>query len=365
MRSRALFTGLLTGVRILPAPPGLRGIHFRRADLPAPAGDVLILAHVSRVVAPAEIGLPALPGRCTIVGDRAARVGVATVEHVLSALAGLGVRDALVEVDGPEVPIFDGSARPFVEMIMATADAEPRSRGVTQSRGEGDAAPTHTSQRDDRPRAPGSASNAECRMPDAVPASTGDWLLPTASLSVSDASGARIDITPCAPHDTPIYAYTLDYSGHPDPRVRGALPARTAACPAPHASPAARDFYAARVAPARTFCLASEARAMQQAGLFAGLTPRDMLVLDDGTGEPIDNAFRPGLADGALARQPDGSPPFEPAAHKLLDLIGDLALLGAPLHAHVHAFRGGHALTHEACRAVLAALAGVRRVARP
>lgn len=78
---------------------------------------------------------------------------------------------------------------------------------------------------------------------------------------------------------------------------------------------------------------------MRSMGLFAHLTPREMLVL--GADGPIDNALR--FED-------------EPARHKLLDLIGDLALVGAPLQADIVATRSGHALAHEAARAVLGSL---------
>ena len=75
---------------------------------------------------------------------------------------------------------------------------------------------------------------------------------------------------------------------------------------------------------------------MKQLGLFQNLTTRDMLVI--GPKGPIDNAYRF---------------PDEPARHKLLDLIGDLALVGRPLVARVHAVRSGHALNHAAARALL------------
>ena len=55
---------------------------------------------------------------CTVIGDRESGA-VATIEHLMAALAGLGVDNVLVEIDGPEVPILDGSAAPFVEAIDA------------------------------------------------------------------------------------------------------------------------------------------------------------------------------------------------------------------------------------------------------
>lgn len=86
-----------------PATPGT-GIHFVRTDL---TGDNRIEAHVDNV-STVRLGT-------TIANDNGA--SVATVEHLMSALAGLGVNDAIIEIDGPETPAMDGSAAPFVELI--------------------------------------------------------------------------------------------------------------------------------------------------------------------------------------------------------------------------------------------------------
>lgn len=93
--------------------------------------------------------------------------------------------------------------------------------------------------------------------------------------------------------------------------------------------------YCQSIAPARTYCLDHEATALQRAGLFQGLTPADMLVI--GPQGPIENAYR---LDN------------EPAAHKLLDAIGDLALAGRPIQADIACHRSGHALNHQMARAL-------------
>lgn len=99
--------GLHTGKRVRmvlkPAKPGT-GIHFVRTDL---TGDNRIEAHVDNV-STVRLG--------TTISN-AAGASVATVEHLMSALAGLGVNDAIIEIDGPETPAMDGSAAPFVELI--------------------------------------------------------------------------------------------------------------------------------------------------------------------------------------------------------------------------------------------------------
>ena len=92
----------------------------------------------------------------------------------------------------------------------------------------------------------------------------------------------------------------------------------------------ARDDYVADIAPARTYSLKEEAEALWQAGLCRHLTPRDVLVIgDDG---PIQNEFR--FRD-------------EPVRHKMLDAIGDLALVGTIVECQVVANRSGHGLNRQ------------------
>ena len=91
-------------VVLAPADPD-SGISFLRTNLPG-SDDVVIPARAARV------GSTEL---CTVLGEAGA--SVATVEHLLAALFGLGVDNAVVEIDGPEVPVMDGSARPFVVAI--------------------------------------------------------------------------------------------------------------------------------------------------------------------------------------------------------------------------------------------------------
>jgi len=99
-----LHTGAPVQVRILPAPADY-GVCFRRTDL-VPA--VEIPAHSDFVV---ETTL------ATVLGKEGAEVS--TVEHCLGALSGLGVDNAVVEVDGPELPILDGSASPYVQALLS------------------------------------------------------------------------------------------------------------------------------------------------------------------------------------------------------------------------------------------------------
>ena len=88
------------------------GIWFRRTDVAD--RDALVRAHWSMVT----------PSRLCTVIENASGVSVSTIEHVMAALAGSGVHNALVELDGPEVPILDGSSVPFVEGFLVAGLTE-------------------------------------------------------------------------------------------------------------------------------------------------------------------------------------------------------------------------------------------------
>ncbi len=104
-RGVGLHSGAPAKLVMHPAPADF-GIWFKRADVGG--GDPMIAARREAVVS-AEL--------CTRLANDSG-IGISTVEHVMAALAGCGVHNALVEVDGPEVPILDGSSRPFVEAIL-------------------------------------------------------------------------------------------------------------------------------------------------------------------------------------------------------------------------------------------------------
>lgn len=279
-----LFSARQGTLRLMPAPGG-SGICFVRPGDPRPTPATI--AHLSTV--PAHTCIPgAVAGRnTTLARSPAAPEGFATVEHLLSAMAGLGVHDAAIELDGPEVPIFDGSAGAFVRAI--------REAGVRHH-------PLGSPLRE---------------------------IVPTREVVVRDErTGASIRALPRAAPGAS-WSYTLFYG------PRSPIPSQTAAFE--HG-----QDYAALVAPARTFCLEGEALAMRALGMFSHVSASEMLVLDAG-GRPIDNELRF---------------PDEPARHKLLDLMGDLSLLGAVLRADVIADRSGHALTHALVREILAAQPG-------
>jgi UDP-3-O-acyl-N-acetylglucosamine deacetylase len=263
----ALFTGADARLTVRPSTAG--GLLLRSQGHTAPA-TIEHLAH-----APIHPAFATLKPRCTSL--RVGPQAVGTLEHALSALAALGVTDAVLDVEGPELPILDGSAAPLVRAIDAA--------GLTDL--------------------PGHLEPITLDRP----------------FEIFDGD-ARLTAEPA---DTIDYAYRLDYG--PDAPIPPAT-ARWTGDP---------DDYRSAVAPARTFSTLAEATQMQSLGLFARFTPRDLLVI--GPDGPVDNAWRF---------------PDECARHKLLDLIGDLALLGRPLLARVRAHKTGHAHTHDLVRAILA-----------
>jgi UDP-3-O-[3-hydroxymyristoyl] N-acetylglucosamine deacetylase/3-hydroxyacyl-[acyl-carrier-protein] dehydratase len=103
-----LHTGVQTTMTFLPAKPN-HGIKFQRVDLP---GAPIIDADCDNVV---DVS------RGTTIEQSGARIS--TIEHTLAALVGLEIDNVLIEVDGPEAPIMDGSSLPFVQ-VLKSAGAE-------------------------------------------------------------------------------------------------------------------------------------------------------------------------------------------------------------------------------------------------
>lgn len=264
--------GFLTGARVrirfVPAAPST-GVVFVRTDL---RPQVCIAAHVGQVTGTA---------RRTTLGQVPAEVGL--VEHVLAALAGLRIDNCRVEIDAPEPPGLDGSARGFVDALL---DA-------------------------------GIALQAASR-----PVWTVDAPL------VLEQGRATLALHPAPPGAGLRISYFLDYGAF-SPLGRQA-----------HSQDVAPARFIQELAGCRTFILESEAAELRREGLGKRTTAADLLVF--GPHGPIDNRLR--FAN-------------EPARHKILDLVGDLALLGADLGGHVVACRSGHPLNVALVRALHARLA--------
>src|SRR4030095_3547501 len=246
-----LHSGNKVTLSLKPAPADF-GIRFQRADL----GGLEIPATVTH-----------LGGIRLATGLTREAVSVETVEHLLAALTALGIDNCIVELNTPEVPIMDGSAAPFVYLILNEA-------GVKRL-----PAPKHVLK-----------------------------VRPPISLSQGD---KRIALYP-SDHFKVTYSISFDH-----PLIR-------------HQSRTMKitdETFVEEIAPARTFGFLKEVEMLRQRGLALGGSLDNAIVLGE-TGV-LNNALR--LED-------------EFVLHKILDVIGDLSLVGHPVVGHLVAHRGGHAL---------------------
>ena len=266
IEGRGLFTGEPVRMRLRPAPPH-SGICFVRTDQSPP---IRIAAHVDNV-----------SKRARRTALKNGTVAIETVEHCLSACAGLGLSNLQIELTADEVPGVDGSCLPFVERL--------REGGITDQ---------------DAP--------LESLVIDSI-------------VRVTEGNSELIALPPIDPaSDVMEVSYDLDY-GPENPIGRQSL--RIVVTP---------ESFVAGIAPARTFLLEQEAQQLHAAGQGKHLSYEDVLVF--GPSGPIGNQLRF---------------PDECVRHKILDLIGDLSLLGQPIVGRVYARKSGHALNHELVRALI------------
>ena len=247
------WSGRENRIDLEPAVAGA-GVVFVREDLPEPVRIPAAVAH--RVEASSRTNLEAGGAR------------VEMVEHLLSALAGLGVDCCVVRVRGEEMPGLDGSSLAFVEALDAAGAADL-----------------------DLPVAP-IVVDSVVRVGD-----DSSWV---------EASPPRCDGLSVE--------YCLDYGPGPIGRQELALVVTP-------------ENYKLQLAAARTFLPIAEAEQLRAAGRGLAATTGDLLIF--GPDGPIGNTLR----------WPD-----ECVRHKVLDLVGDLSLVGRPIHAHIRACRSGHRL---------------------
>jgi UDP-3-O-[3-hydroxymyristoyl] N-acetylglucosamine deacetylase len=237
-------------MRILPAPAGT-GLVFRRTDL-----DGFEVEAISRNVARVSYATSLMKKG----------VLISTTEHLLSAFIGLGIDNAIVELDNLELPILDGSAQPFVEMI--------RKAGIRKQR---------------RPR---------------------KYLRILRELELREGN-KFIAVYPAD-------SYSVSYSINFPHRLIGKETFQVELT---------NGSYLKQIAAARTFGSRQDEQAMRNMGLIRGASRENCIVLT-----------RDGIENGPL-RFAD-----EFVRHKVLDLVGDLALLGRQIMGNVVADRAGHAM---------------------
>jgi UDP-3-O-[3-hydroxymyristoyl] N-acetylglucosamine deacetylase len=263
-----LHSGVTTHVRILPAESG-SGRYFVRVDLPDSPIIPAQVAAVQQTILSTQLGKD--------------EVSVRTVEHLLAALAGMGIDNARIEIDGPEVPLLDGSAKEWVSSIAEVGLVDQATNN-------------------------------------------------SAYLDISEPIWIRQDdaFVAAIPAPETRFSYGIDFDL---PSIGNQWHSWVLTTEPNQAA----SSFAQEIAPARTFGLLHQLEYLQKSGLIKG-----------------------GSLDNALVCGPDGwlNPPLrfanEPVRHKILDLVGDLSLLGYFPRAHFLAYKASHNLHIQLAQKVLA-----------
>lgn len=275
-----LHTGVFVNMTLNPAQPGF-GYQFQRTDLP---GQPIIKA---------DCDLVTETSRGTTLEAHGGRIS--TVEHILAALVAMGVDNCLIQIDGPEVPIMDGSSLPFVEIIEFG--------GV--------------------------------REQDAVK----NWFTLTENISLVD-DERRVEITAIPAAEYKITTL-IDFNSP----VLGTQ----------HAQLKHMQDFKREIAPCRTFVFLHELESLLENDLVKGGDINNAIVVVDkpiteGAKEKLKKAFKKDdieIQSEGYLNNLELHFPNEPARHKLLDIVGDLALIGTPIKANIIAHRPGHAANVE------------------
>lgn len=283
LKGKGLHTGVEITATFKPAPVN-HGYKFMRADLPEkPVIDALAENVVDTT-------------RGTVIGKGDVRVS--TIEHALSALYAMGIDNCLIEVDAPEMPILDGSARLYVESIIKSGIEE---------------------------------QNAEK-----------DFYIIKRKASVKDEeTGSVITIYP---DDNFSVEVMVEYNSPVIPNQFAMLDDLS--------------DYKKEVASARTFVFVREIESLLNAGLIRGGDLDNAIVIYD---KPVAQESVNHICDlvGAPHMNIDhlgyiNPTPLqwdnEPARHKLLDVLGDMALIGRPLRGRIVAVRPGHTINNKFTR---------------
>jgi len=255
-----LHSGNKVEMTLLPAPPN-SGITFRRVDLD------------SRAEIPAQVGNVAETDRSTTISK--GNTKVQTVEHVLAALYGFGITNAVVELNASEPPVADGSARQFCKMIHA--------------------------------------SGIEAQAERVEPITVTDPIEYTHNGTVISAF----------PHDGFKVTCTSSDKG-----------GRFTQFFSVELTP---ESWESEIAQARTFCFYEEIEYLIKNGLIRGGSLENAIVIRD---------------DAVLTTEPMRYRE-EFVRHKILDIIGDLSLVGSPVHGHIVAVKPGHAANCGLARRIL------------
>jgi len=280
-----LHTGELVDMILKPAEPGF-GIQFRRTDLP------------SQPIIKADCDLVTDTSRGTTLEVKGARVS--TVEHLLAALVGLGVDNILIDLNGPEIPILDGSSFPFIAEIEKASVVEQ------------DAEKT--------------------------------WYELDQNISHYD-EGKRVEMM-ALPASQYQVTTLIDFNSP----VLGTQ----------HAALRNMREFKSEIAPSRTFCFLHELEMLLENNLIKGGDINNSIVVVD---KPVTDDEMKSLAKAFKREKMEVKSegylnnlelrfPNEPARHKLLDVVGDLALIGFPVKARIIANRPGHSTNVDFARKI-------------
>ena len=308
---KGLHTGVIANMTLHPAEAG-SGIRFVRTDI----GPDAIVPALATKVGPTD--------RSTTIcsGD----ASVSTLEHLMSACAGLGIDNLLVEIDAPEVPILDGSAKPYVEAIMAD--------GLLAQ---------------DAPR-----KCLRLREPFHYEDESG------AIIDILHAESLKIDLTVDF-NSKVLGVQHFVYSPPPESSApcRSVAPLLASAGREPFQASGYTD-YATQIAPCRTFCFFHELEFLVSKGLIKGGDTKNAIVVvehpvDPATMKRMQTLFGVGdlqVHEGYLNNLQLYFPD-EIVRHKMLDILGDFALLGAPLLGTIIARKTGHRINTAVCKSLL------------
>ncbi|RYG51385.1 MAG: bifunctional UDP-3-O-[3-hydroxymyristoyl] N-acetylglucosamine deacetylase/3-hydroxyacyl-ACP dehydratase [Chitinophagaceae bacterium] len=270
-----IHTGQSVSMNLKPANPNY-GIYFQRIDLPE---KPLIKADVDNVVE---------TNRSTTIGIKDAKVG--TIEHLMAALVGMGIDNVLIEINGEEVPILDGSSQPFVDAI--------RKAGIEKQNE------------------------------------------PKIYYSIQE-NIVFVD------EEKHVEMVALPYNGY---RINTLIDFNSPVLGTQHAGLRKMSDFGEKIASSRTFCFFHELELLLEHNLIKGGDINNAIVVVDKpvTDEQVERISKvfhktdvqvseEGILNNLELRYPN-----EPARHKLLDVVGDLALVGLPFRGHIIANRPGH-----------------------
>jgi len=270
-----LHTGILVDMTLRPANPGF-GIQFQRIDM------------TNQPIIRADCDLVTDTSRGTTLQIDEAKVS--TVEHVLAALVGMGVDNVLIEINGPEIPIMDGSSTPFIELIEETGVLEQDATKVWYSLDEN-------------------------------------------IYHYDDSKRVEMVALP-----------SIDY------QITTLIDFNSPVLGTQHAGLKTIKDFKTEIAPCRTFCFLHELEALLDNDLIKGGDINNAIVVvdkavTDSEMHRLAKVFKrdkievksEGYLNNLELRFPN-----EPARHKLLDVVGDLALIGYPIKARIIANRPGH-----------------------